>query len=177
MHFKEIKLRNFKLTREFINLYEQAFPLEERRPLSVLWLLRKIGRIDVLALKAQERFIGLIVIAKDKDFVFIDYLAISPAERGQGYGSMVLEKIKERYPDKTIFLEVESPIISEENYRQRIKRIKFYQRNGFDKTDLRVINEDCKFSILSSNGKLDYKEYLKFNFKIYGRFCDEISRA
>ena len=177
MQFKEIKLRDKELTRKFINLYKQAFPVEERRSLALLWLLKKLGRIEVLAFVDQGRFIGFMVTAKDKEFVFIDYLAISPEERGRGYGSLALEKIKEHYPDKTIFLEVESPIIAEENYRQRIRRIKFYKRNGFNKSNLRVLNEDCNFSILSINGKPSYEDYLNFNFKIFGRFADEISQA
>lgn len=176
MYFLDLNGSDSEIADSFKALYAGAFPKEERKPLPILWLLKKLGRIDTLALMHEDEFAGFVILGKTKRFVFIDYLAIDPSMRGKGLGSAVLEKIQEKYPNQTIVLEVESPIESEENYHQRIRRIDFYKRNGFRKTDLRVLNNDCDFTILAMNGKLTFSDYQELYHKIYGRFVTRRAR-
>ncbi|MDO5027279.1 MAG: GNAT family N-acetyltransferase [Tissierellia bacterium] len=176
MHFKKVKRKDRKRYENFKNLYFQAFPKEERRPLYKLWLSSKLSRIDIFALEEDGDFIGLLVTAKDQDLVWIDYLAIHPAYRGQGYGSKTLEKVKEYYKNSRIFLEVETPLDQVDNYHQRIKRIEFYKQNGFDNSGLRVNCFSCDFTILTYNGKVDYEEYTGMTKSTYGLFTYLISQ-
>lgn len=168
MHFIKVKKKDTNRYNNFKNLYFKAFPKEERRPLYKLWLSSKLGKIDVFALEEDSSFIGLLVTAKDKDIVWVDYLAINPEYRGQGYGSKALDKLKDYYENSRIFLEVETPLDEVDNYHQRLKRIEFYKQNDFYHSGLRVSCFDCDFTILSYNGKIDYEEYTKMTKSTYG---------
>lgn len=61
---------------------------------------------------------------------------MDPSTRSKGYGTRVLEQFKEKYQDKTIFLEIEEVIKNADNYTQRVKRQSFYERNGFGKSNI-----------------------------------------
>lgn len=168
MQFKKLNRRDVNSYRQFKNLYYKAFPKEERRAMFILWLASKFGRIDVFTLEKYNDFVGLLVTAKDRDLVWVDYLAINPKFRGQGLGSETLERLKDFYDDKRIFLEVETPLDEVDNYHQRLKRIEFYKHNGFKPSGLRVNCFDCDFTILSYNGKVKYQEYININKSTYG---------
>lgn len=168
MQFKKFNRKDVDTYNQFKELYFKAFPKEERRAMFVLWLSSKFGKIDIFALEDQDDFIGLLVTAKDKDIVWVDYLAICPKFRGQGYGSKTLEKLKNYYDDSRIFLEVETPLDEVDNYHQRLKRIEFYKQNGFSHSGLRVNCFDCDFTILSYNGTIKFQEYIKINKTTYG---------
>lgn len=60
------------------------------------------------------------------DFVFIDYVWVSPNARGQGLGRQLLDRLKAR--GKPIILEVE-PLDYEDSDSE--KRRRFYDREGF----------------------------------------------
>lgn len=62
-----------------------------------------------------------------EDFVFIDYLFVSKASRGEGLGHKLIDKLKQK--GKPIILEVE-PIDYEDSDSE--KRLKFYKREGFE---------------------------------------------
>lgn len=175
MHFTKIKRKNKETYEKFKKLYKSAFPKEERRALFILWITSKLKRIDVFALEDEDKFVGLLITAKDQDLVWVDYLAISPEFRGQGYGSQALSHLKEYYDDNRIFLEVETPHDQFENYHQRLKRIEFYKQNGFKPSGLRVNCFDCDFTILSYNGKVKFNEYLEISKSTYGRINHFIS--
>ena len=67
-----------------------------------------------------------------KPYVF--YFAISQSERGQGYGSYILQTVKEFYKNQRLCLAIEEIDETAANYQQWVKRKEFYEKNGF--TDL-----------------------------------------
>lgn len=168
MRFKRIARRDKETYSKFKQLYFKAFPKEERRHVLTLWIAKKLGKIDMFALEKDDNFVGLLITAKEEDLVWIDYLAISTDYRGQGLGSEVLDHLKDHYEGSRIFLEVETPLNQVDNYHQRLKRVEFYKQNGFKPAGLRVSCFDCDFTILSYNGKIDFKEYKLINFSTYG---------
>lgn len=68
----------------------------------------------------------VLMYAETKDFVFVDYVYVSPASRGEGLGAKLIEKLKKK--DKPIILEVE-PIDYDDSDTE--KRLRFYKREGF----------------------------------------------
>jgi len=68
--------------------------------------------------------------AKFRNFIFIDYLLVNPNTRGQGIGRKVLDAFKQT--GKPIILEVEPP---EAEGDDTVRRVKFYERNGFRKAE------------------------------------------
>ncbi|MBH0228794.1 GNAT family N-acetyltransferase [Halobacillus yeomjeoni] len=68
----------------------------------------------------------VLMYAEFPTFIFIDYVYVSSAARGQGLGHKLIEKMKAK--GKPIILEVE-PVDYEETDTE--KRLRFYQREGF----------------------------------------------
>lgn len=68
----------------------------------------------------------VLMYAETNDFVFVDYVYVSSASRGQGLGHKLIEKLKKK--NKPIILEVE-PVDYEDSDTE--KRLRFYKREGF----------------------------------------------
>lgn len=106
-------------------LLTQSFPIDEYRNFDEQ--RQNVSALDIFHLyvvKDEETPIGFISIWKFNDFSYVEHFAIEPTMRKKGYGSMVLDKVKEQEP--RIVLEVE---IADNDVSQR--RIDFYTRNGF----------------------------------------------
>ncbi|GHA64838.1 GNAT family N-acetyltransferase [Pontibacter akesuensis] len=106
-------------------LYEQAFPLEERRPLP--WQAEVMAHVDYhfeLILQNEE-LVGILLWWGFEDVRFLEHFATAPALRGKGYGSRMLLDFLNR-DARPVLLEVEPPE-SEVNRR----RITFYEQTGF----------------------------------------------
>jgi GNAT superfamily N-acetyltransferase len=106
-------------------LYEEAFPVYERRTLKAQSHLLKnpVYKFDVFIEK--NVFIGCIMCWDFKDFQYIDHFAITKSQRNKGNGAKILEDFIKGNSKPTL-LEVELPDSSINK-----KRIKFYERLGF----------------------------------------------
>ncbi len=68
----------------------------------------------------------LLLYANFPDFIFIDYLLVSPRTRGRGVGSHVIEMLKSY--GKRLIAELE-PVTA--NRPETEKRVRFYEKHGF----------------------------------------------
>ncbi len=99
-------------------LYEDAFPVEERR----LWNPRPAGLRLHEAYDDSGVFKGFITTwLLPGDVTYVEHLAIHPDMRGHGVGGEIIDAL----PGKVI-LEVELPLTHEAQ-----RRIGFYERHGF----------------------------------------------
>jgi len=106
-------------------LYEAAFPKEERRPWDWQSRLIAAGKIRILRIvKEEERFAGFVFYWNLPMFNFIEHFAIQADARGGGAGTRVMQLLEQQL--ETIILEVEPP-----ETEQAIRRIKFYERLGY----------------------------------------------
>lgn len=97
--------------------------------------MKNEGQIQALinekdAYHKEETDDYLLLYAEFPTFIFIDYLLINPATRGQGIGTKIINKLKEK--GKDIILEVEPMDRQDED---TVKRVHFYLKNGFVKAD------------------------------------------
>ncbi|WNF35744.1 GNAT family N-acetyltransferase [Bacillaceae bacterium IKA-2] len=109
-----------------MNWYEklnQYFPIEEMKSQKHMELLLE-DKGDIYY--KDEGPYHVLMYVEMADFIFIDYLFVSKAARGQGLGKKILNKLKNK--QKSIILEVE-PIDYEDTDSE--KRQKFYEREGF----------------------------------------------
>lgn len=141
----------------FKQLYTDAFPADEKKPVGMLFLLQSKGVADIFALD-DSGFCGLAVALKGSAAVIVDYLAVSSDMRGRGCGSHALRLLREKYGDKLIF-EIEAAVPNAENAAQRKKRRDFYLKNGLLPTEIfvNVYNTDME---LLSFSPLNCEEYL-----------------
>ncbi len=107
-------------------LYEEAFPIEERRGLDEQSdaLLDDRYHFDVFIDKDQ--FIGFILWWDFESLKYIDHFATVLEQRNKGIGKLILTQFLDG-DDKSIILEVELP-----TSRINERRIKFYERLGFN---------------------------------------------
>ena len=74
------------------------FPKEEQTSLS--WILRKASRTstaDLMQVYDDDLLVGFIHLVYFEDVVYLYYFAIEPDERGQGYGSKILQALRRRF--------------------------------------------------------------------------------
>ena len=129
LNFLDIK-NNRECNKKVIKLYNEAFPKDEKIPIWLLKLLARKNKAKFYGIYDRKKFVGLLYNIYYKDIVFIFYLAINKETRGQGYGSKILELIKEKYNNHRIILCIEQVDKNSDNYKQRIKRKEFYIKNG-----------------------------------------------
>ncbi len=124
MDFLTIKNSTHPSLEEIQKLYEDAFPLRERRDFSALLDLLVIENMELKAINDFSLIIGFLIQWEFKSFNYIEHLAIDPSQRGKNYGTKVMKKIIGN-SDKILLLEVEPPHDDISN-----KRILFYEKLG-----------------------------------------------
>ncbi len=108
------------------NLYEDAFPPEERKSLNdQTYVLQNENYHFDIFLMDTNQFIGFILWWDFDSYIYIDHFATVKKQRNKGLGNLILNKIIDNN-DKPILLEVELPTSSINE-----RRIKFYKRIGF----------------------------------------------
>lgn len=105
------------------NKLKEYFPIEELKSREHIEVLLK-EKSDVY--HKDESDDHVLMYVEFNDFIFVDYIYVSPKTRGKGIGHQLIEKLKQR--DKPIILEVE-PVDSTDEDSE--KRRRFYEREGF----------------------------------------------
>lgn len=165
------KSENFK---DIKRLYKRAFPAEERFP---FWLLNKKAhpdRADFWAIYDRDRFLGTAYVVKSESLAYVFYLAIQDGERGKGYGTQVIQNLKARYKDKTLFLALETPDENAPNNAQRIKRHDFYKRCGLTDMPFKIKEGPVIYSAMSAGGDISAEAYRDMMQSYFGKFIFKV---
>ena len=139
-----------------------AFPYEERRDYSDQKECLENKYLKFFEIYDCDLAVGFTALWVFENFVFIEHIAIDEDKRGGGYGSKAIELIKEKY-NKPLILEAEAPVTE-----QQIKRIKFYNRLGFNVNSFNYTQpsyhggEGVPLLILSYPNKLTDEEFDEF---------------
>ncbi|MEL6232335.1 MAG: GNAT family N-acetyltransferase [Cyanobacteria bacterium J06627_3] len=140
------------------SLYQDAFPKNERAP---LWFLRykaKQSNVAFSSLYEHGTWIGLLYTVEYRDILLVIYLAIDASCRSGGYGTKVLTALREGHPDKRIILNIEQTDKQADNNAQRVKRKRFYEKNGYTSTGIIVEELGQPFEMLISGGSITPEE-------------------
>ena len=142
-------------------IYERSFPPEEQVPLPELLESAELDEVSFLAwvddsLPAGETGADN-VVALTFSFVFPDlfylgFLAVDGRTRSAGYGSRILTHFRERYAGIPQLLEIEPLTREAANYQQRVRRLAFYERNGFAVTNMITHEADQTYRVLARGG-------------------------
>ena len=169
-------LRSQLITKEFPDLdrverlNNEAFPEEERIPLSEF---------------LQLDFIGFASVLYNAKVFYVSFFAIVPQMRSHGYGSEIIDKLVEFYgPTRSMVLEVERLDEPNDNPEQRAARWDFYKRNGFKTSNAFLEYEGLSFEILYRGDHFDEEAYREifhklqenayFDFKIKHRHLSDL---
>ncbi|MEJ8802614.1 GNAT family N-acetyltransferase [Pontibacter sp. H249] len=106
-------------------LYEQSFPLNERRPLPWQYDIMPHANYHFELMLQEDALTGILLWWSFGEVRYLEHFATVPALRGRGYGKSILEAFVKR-ETRPILLEVEPP---HEEIQQR--RVRFYEQCGF----------------------------------------------
>ena len=112
-------------------LYLEAFPENERPPLSIFLESLKQEAITLLAFYDNATFVGFTYLAIYKDICCLYFFAVSKGYRHQGYGGQIIEILKKEYKDYVLMLGYEEVDPKYKNYEERVLRKAFYYKHGF----------------------------------------------
>ncbi|WP_454189961.1 GNAT family N-acetyltransferase [Paenibacillus sp. Marseille-Q7038] len=154
-----ISLDKTNVTPKVKDLYLTQFPKFERFPFGLLIYKSKKKNSDFFAIYDDSEYIGMLYLTYYKDIVYIFYLAMDPSKQSKGYGSSILQHLREIYKDKRLLLNIEKVDSSADNYEQRLKRKRFYEKNGFRNTDFEIAKKDIVYEILYSGKEVYEYEY------------------
>ena len=143
-------------------LYESAFPANERIPIKHL-LDDKIKR-EFWAFFDGDLFCGFSNSITHGSITNIVYFAVVPELRSRGYGSQILQVIREQHPDTRIVvdIEVEEDSKDAEELERRNRRRDFYLRNGFGSSPVDYVWQGEHYRLLSAGGSVTEKEFRNF---------------
>lgn len=141
-------------------LFHRAFPENERFPLWALRLMALRRGMDFWAYYDAGAFCGFSFTARTERMAFVLYLAVNDKLRSRGYGSAILERMKADLGGVPVALNVEPPDPAAENAPQRERRIRFYERNGFRDTGLKIEDYTGKYLVLSTAAEFSTEDYL-----------------
>lgn len=150
------KLKEYKGIK---SLMCRAFPKNEQIPMWLLHILAIRKSVEFSAYYDEDLFCGISYTVSNEELVFILYLAVNDKIRSKGYGSAILQCIKQRFSNKAIALNIEPLDPKSDNYAQRIKRFEFYLKNGFVDTHYQISDNSDNYQILATTTQFSIKEY------------------
>lgn len=162
--------KEYNNNHEIKKLYKSAFPLSERAPFRFLASRAKKGKAKFFEIYDKEKFVGLTYIIEYRDTVYVFYLAIAKAMRGQGYGKKILNEIQTRYDNYRISLMIEEVVDNAENIEERKKRKMFYERNGFKNTGFKIKEGSVIYDMLYYGENISADEYMQLMKNYMGNF-------
>lgn len=168
MKFRNVFSDGSQYREQLYALYEEAFPKEEKKPVSLLEQLEKQGKLELLAIEENEEFIGLAINMLSEKTALLDYFAIAPEKRCGGSGSRAVRALQEKFRDKKFIFEIEMQDEAAPNAEERKRRKDFYLRNGLKETGIFVNVYQTDFELLTPDGGLTFQEYLEMLFYILG---------
>ena len=155
---------------QFWALYEEAFPPLERNPRCLVRHCARRGIYRLLGAKEGGELLGFWAVAVQKDLLLLDYLAVRREQRGRGLGSALLEELGRRYPGRRVILMLERPEAGSKNQEERLRRQRFYRKNGFAPTGGVVASANGPMELWSRGGFVSMEEYLGIQAYALGAF-------
>ncbi len=162
---------NTKNLEDIKQLYMDAFPFEERIPFYIMVSVGNDRGVEFLSIYDDDTWLGFIHTLVGEKLSYIFYFAIDGSLRQSGYGSKIIREYKKIHPKLSLAIE---PIEEDsDNIKQRKKRLAFYEKNGFETLDTRVVEMGVEFELMGAKGmeikESDYKSLVKKFFDSFDK--------
>lgn len=162
---------NTKNLEDIKQLYMDAFPFDERIPFYIMVSVGNDRGVEFLSIYDDDTWLGFIHTLVGEKLSYIFYFAIDGSLRQSGYGSKIIREYKKMHPKLSLAIE---PIEEgSDNIKQRKKRLAFYEKNGFETLDTRVVEMGVEFELMGAKGmeikESDYKSLVKKFFDSFNK--------
>lgn len=108
----------------------------------------------------ESRTVGYIHLLLSGEITYPLYLAVAKECRGKGIGSRAIEWIRKRFASQIICFCVETPAEDAPNQKERLARIRLYERFGCRLTDIRMVHGENRLTMMC-HGTADPQEIQK----------------
>lgn len=120
-----------KAAKETEYLYLEAFPLEEQLPFLRMVMLSLLKpSVDLLAFYEHGKFCGFSFTVHTARYLYINFFAVVPALRGQGYGAKMFAALQQRF-SSAVLCEAKAPQTDSPDFAENARRITFWEQQGF----------------------------------------------
>lgn len=136
----ELRSANAEERKHIYGFMKRQFPPDELKPLRAVEELLRRGIYEVYGLWDGGRLIAYALLGCDPEHEFwlLDYYGVTPENQSAGWGSRFLRMLRERFPERTVLIEVEDPAAVSADPETAKRRIRFYERNGCRMTGVAV---------------------------------------
>ena len=140
-------------------LYEASFPVQER--ISWPWMvwMSLLGQADFLAYYDGQDFAGFSYSLRSKTTYYLLFLAIPGQHQSKGYGRQILQEAARRAGHRPVFLVIEPLDESADNHTIRLKRLAFYEKNGYQLTDYLYYENLEVYQVLTNQTSADVQDF------------------
>lgn len=167
LQIKEVLKEGFEDLDKVDRLNRASFPDDERMDIDLIVDRSKIQKVDFYAVYLDEEFVGFFNTMVYKHTAYVLFLAVEENKRDLGIGSEILKLIAKIYEGYQVVLDLEVQDENADNASQRIRRKKFYLRNGYVETGYILEYEDVKLELLCYNtNTFDAAEYQELMNKV-----------
>ena len=168
MELLRIKTDKDERFRAAMELYEESFPLHERRTAESQSAALAEEDYHFNLIFDDDIFLGLLLCWETRGFVYVEHFCILPELRGKNYGAMALELLSRG--GKGVILEID-PLVDDISVRRK----NFYERAGYRTNGFEHVHPPYRrgfnghrLVIMSSPAPLSEEEY-----KIFARYLSE----
>lgn len=157
---------DFKDMTRLFEIYEEAFPDNERIPNDEFFGTVKAYGCTPWAIYEGENMVGLTCVMHNAEYKmgYLWYFAIAADCRNRGYGGKALHLVSKKYSDSQLVLDMERLYPDADNYAQRVSRLHFYERNGFERAYIGMSYLGMDFELMCNKAPLrmdDFKAVIK----------------
>ena len=152
------KVRKGNICKKVKEIYNSSFPKEERIPFWMMFFTSFTNTTDFFAFYDDDTLIGFTYMAKVNNILFIMFLAVDENTRCKGYGSKILNLIKQKYPNDKIIISV----TKENNNSRESNIINFCSKNDFKYTGYLMKSGEKIQEIFIYNGDFKKREFQLF---------------
>lgn len=157
-----VKVLRSKNKRQIKELYLASFPKEERMPFWMMLLMSCLWNTEFLAFYDEDKLCGIIYLAVLRKQTFIMFFAVDEKLRSHGYGSRILDEVDKLYPKNKLIVSIEPCFENADNIEQKLRRKRFYLRNGYEETEYFMKLAGQVQEILIKNGMFDKSQFRIF---------------
>ena len=175
MEFLRIEANDTERWNKVWKLYEDSFPVAERRKTADHLRACSDDRFHPLSVWEGHQLIGLMFFWEWDSYRYLEHLAVNPELRGYGHGSQLLTHLRDS--EHTIILEID-PLINELS----VRRLQFYERAGYTLTPYRFVHlpyrldvDEQELLILSYPEMItqeQHNHFLKFLEEVVIKYCE-----
>jgi len=156
--------RHSKDYHEIIELFDRSFPKKERIPIS--YLISNENGNDFEACYEDGVLCGFYSALTFGTIAHILFLAVEENARDKGYGSEILQLFEQNHIGCRIIVDIERVEEDKPNYDQRVRRLAFYQKNGYTYSGISYTWHTEDYDIYVKGGSITQEEFDAFWFNL-----------